>query len=358
MSTKIRRKIGKNMKRLLLIITAIVFSILLFILLRTLLIKNTTEVEIEKYKYQLEKEINYEVYLAENKVYDDNVLGEDMFYPKKLIKDIKINYNLQYLGSSEVPIHVEYQILAKVNGYNIDDTDKYNIWTKTFPLTEVKTDEITDLNYSLNQSTTASLYDYIRFAEEAAEVTGVVLSNEVLFCLVGRITADTSYGIVDIPLDMTVSSSFNNVLKFTKNGIDIATETFNEKIMKELPVNKTVVVVFSVLIIITLLAFIYLLLFTCDYEFKDILLNEVNKIKKDYGSRMVALQSEVLKLHNYQYIVHSMKDLVKVSDELQKPILFQIDENDIVKDYKFYVLRGDELYLYNVLDSMIVSGLK
>jgi hypothetical protein len=83
MSTKIRRKIGKNMKRLLIAITALVFSILLFMLLRTLLIKNTTEVEIEKYKYQLEKEINYEVYLAENKVYDNNVLGEDWIYRLK-----------------------------------------------------------------------------------------------------------------------------------------------------------------------------------------------------------------------------------------------------------------------------------
>jgi len=75
------------------------------------------------------------------------------------------------------------------------------------------------------------------------------------------------------------------------------------------------------------------------------------KIKKklQVSSETISIFAE----YSFIYNVYSIKDLVKVSDEIQKPILYERDDKELVKDFKFFVQNGEELYEYCVLNSIM-----
>ena len=89
----------------------------------------------------------------------------------------------------------------------------------------------------------------------------------------------------------------------------------------------------SVLLILSLL---FLLFFTRGTE-PDAHEKLLNQIFKKHGDRMVALISEVSRSYEFQYEVKSIEDLVRISDEVEKPVLYQYqdDRNGICR---FYVL--------------------
>ena len=84
---------------------------------------------------------------------------------------------------------------------------------------------------------------------------------------------------------------------------------------------------------------------------------KLDKIFKQHGSRLVTLSSELLavSLDNCS-IVRSIEDLVRVSDELGRPIMYEYSEN-YREMVHFYVLDDKRTYLYILRDSMNGSSI-
>ncbi len=73
-------------------------------------------------------------------------------------------------------------------------------------------------------------------------------------------------------------------------------------------------------------------------------MKKVNGTLKNYGSRIVALQSIPKMNYRQYYKVHSIKDLIKIADELQKPIFYEVDRDIIVRNSEFHVIEDDTIY--------------
>ena len=353
MGKNARRKISKNTKFLFLIVFGAIFIVAAYLLIKEIGRDRTKDEIMEKFKYSLKKNITYQVYLKENHIYDEKFLDEDLYYPRKLIDYIKLDLELDYMASEEAPIQLEYEILAIISGFNISQGNKAVYLTKRFPITEKQIINITDRQYNVKEELDIYTDSYIDYINKAGEELGFILDYEILLGIEGHIMMNTPYGMVNIPLDGYIQSYFNNILKFEKSGMSDINDSIKETISIKEPIKLTNIILYSILLLCSFLALIYILLFTRDYELMDQVIFLVKKIQRDYGSRMVAIHNDSIKQCQYIYNVKSIKDLLKVSDEIQKPIFYEVDDDEMVKDFKFYVHNGDELYEYCVLESFI-----
>lgn len=328
----------------------------IYTMIRTIRKEEITKKDIIKYEYQISKNISYQVFLKDNIIYDKAYLEEGLYYPRKLIDYINLNYDFEYKGSDVVPIQIEYQCVAKINGFNMQQNVKEIYWTKIYPLNDKKITKISDRELKVDEEFSVQLDSYIYFVNEATKELGINLEYEILFTMEGTLLAETPYGEVNQPFSFDIQSEFNNTCKFSKNGVDMLRNNITEEVTEVVPLNISVVVFYIGISVLFILGILFLLIFTRDYELNDIVLNSIKKIQREYGSRMVALQGNTIKSYDYIYDVNSIKDLIKVSDEIQKPILYEIDEQELVKDYKFFIHNGEEFYEYCALDSIITQS--
>lgn len=350
---KAHMKLGKSKKLcgILLLCCGIIAAIVM--ILRTVYKKETIEKDIVKYEYQINKNINYKIFLKDNIIYDEDFLEEGLYYPRKLIEFIRLKYDFEYTGSDVVPIKIDYRCLAKISAYNVQNNVRETYWTKSFPLNDWQSLEKDDYMLKVEEEIDTGLEDYFTFIEDASKELGINLLYNISFCMEGTVCAKTPYGEVNQPINFDITSVLSNVMNFSKNSMDSTSGNISEKQVELLPINKTMLYVYILLAVALLLAVMYILIFTRDYELNDLVLLSVKKIQREYGSRMVSLNSNTAKSFSRIYDVQSIKDLVKVSDEIQKPILYEKDDKELVKDFKFFVQNGEELYEYCVLNSFV-----
>jgi hypothetical protein len=98
------------------------------------------------------------------------------------------------------------------------------------------------------------------------------------------------------------------------------------------------------ILIVTLLIF---LLFGTKSAEVDIFVKKLKKIFKKHGTRLVALNSEIIGGEVFQNKVRRMEDLVRVSDELGKPIVYKHSEN-YKENSKFWVIDENRYYLFEL----------
>jgi len=346
-------KMGKGKKNCYIILFVCGLLVSGFFMLKTIFDKKTIEKEITNYEYQISKNINYKVYMKDNVIYDEEYLEEGLYYPRKLIDYIRIDYDLEYTGTQKVPISIDYQCFAKIESYIGQQDTRETYWIKAFPLQDKQSISAIDNILKINEKFDVELDDYINFVNEVTQVLGAILDYDIFFSMEGIIIAQTPYGKVEQPFSFDIASSFSNNLKFSKNSLDTIIDSITEKLYEQAAPDISVIVLYSGLAIVCLIAILYLLIFAQDYDLNDLVINTIRKIHKEYGSRIVFLNSNSDKSYSRLYDVYSIKDLVKVADELQKPILYERDDKELVKDFKFFVQNGDELYEYCVLNSIV-----
>ena len=69
---------------------------------------------------------------------------------------------------------------------------------------------------------------------------------------------------------------------------------------------------------------------------------------KNYGSRIVALNMPKFDYRQI-YKVDSIKDLIKISDEIEKPIIYESDTEDVIKNHELYLIDEDKLYIWEII---------
>lgn len=350
---KAHMKLSKSKKICYIFILSCGLLVALYMMLMTIYKKETIEKDIVKYEYQIEKKLNYKVFLKDNIIYDEKYLEEGQYYPSKLIDYIQLVYTLDYTGTDTIPIQIDYQCFVKINGYNTQENIKEIYWTKIFPLNEEQKIEITDREVKLSEEFNVYLDGYNTFIKAAADELGINLSYDLIFSMEGTINAITSYGEVKQPFSFDISSLYGNMLYFSENGMDEVSGKLTQKQVEPVPLNKTRLAICISAAGVILLVLLYIIIFTSNYDLNDIVMLSIKKIQREYGSRMVSLQSNTIKSFKNVYDVYSIKDLVKVSDEIQKPILYERDDKELVKDFKFFVQNGEELYEYCVLNSIM-----
>lgn len=299
------------------------------------------------YAYSNKGSINYSVYLKPNKLYNENVLEEGRLYITEFVDYIDTNLKYEFIGEKSGNIKADYSIIAKVQGYATESEKIINIWEKDFPILQNRTINSYNNKISIDERVKLNLNEYNSFVKEIKDASKINCQTKLTLLMNVNFSGPTEKGTVEnsiitsleIPLDVAM-------FEITGNNIVDKPGVIEETVHVHIPVNKVLVIIYGIILIALIISLITLLFFTQTAPEKDPLEKELNKIFKKHGDRLVALNS-YMAIKNY-IEVKSIEDLVKISDETGKPILYKYSD-DYKEINKFYVSGNEEIFLLDLI---------
>lgn len=339
-------KVNKNIRLGLIIIVAITTTIFSYLIYKAVYNPSFEEQTISLYNYNNKGLINYEVFLKPNNLYKHNKLGEGELYITEFVDYINANLNYEFIGEREAEIKGDYNIIAKVKGLTGEGDKITNIWEKDFPVTQYKRINTIGDKVLINENVKLNLREYNTFVKEIKEVTKINCETVLILSMNINLSGTTDRGTFEdsispnliIPLDATM-------FEITRNNIIDEPGAIEEIIRVRLPVNRNLIIGYGITLSILVISILFLIFFTEQKPNIDPLKKEINKIFNKHGDRLVSLSSDVLIKDSIN--VKSIEDLVKISDEIGKPILYRYNE-DYKEINKFYILSDNEVFVFDL----------
>jgi hypothetical protein len=303
------------------------------------------------YQYTCQPKAEYLVHIHENSVYEGTVQEENLNYSKKLLDYIEVKFGTEFQGSEEAETEFIYHITAQVQGFeNLKGEAPVVNWRKNFELAKETKKITSETNFTEEKTVRFNLDEYDAFALEAREVTGMELSSQVVVLLEGNLNISTKYGNLSTPIQASITVPLQDeVFSITKEEIAPINDNIINNYEVPLKGSATLIFLFSVLLGASIIGILFILLATEAPNAYDLLKTKTKKLIKNYGSRMIVIQNKTEQNYLQTYELGSIEDLIKVSDEIQKPIYYMKDDIDIIGDYLLEVADGDSLYVYHIV---------
>lgn len=313
------------------------------------------EEQMTLYSYNNKSDIHYQVQLKPNILYDKATLDEDKVYITEFVDSIQATFEYQFKGEGKADIVGDYEIVAQMEGYagNEKEGNTKTIWKKDFILVPKKSFQQNDHIFSIKEDVSLELDDYNNFAAQVLEVSKVGIPVKLSVGMNINFQANTNKGVADVKISPSLNMPINtNYFEIRKNVQD---DTGGIQVSKQIqqPVNKIAVTIYIFLDILALSGLLFII-FGTQISTKDPLIRSLKRIFKKHGDRLVALTNEVAGMDEIYNEVKNIEDLVRIADEIGKPIMYQYSENysDMTK---FYVFDDKQVYLFDISKTMLQS---
>lgn len=353
MKVKIKKlKINKILRIILITAVVLMFCAISFLLYREVKVPKIEEKVVKIYSYTHKSSTDYKVLLKPNNLYTGDSLGEGQYYIANYVDGIQNTFNYEFKGEAPASIKGYYEIAAVVEGYTVVEKEHITIWKKKFTLVPKTDFAVNDTILPLSETVNIKLSEYSAFAGAIAEESKVQIPLQLKVYMDVNLKADTGKDIAEakmtpaitIPLDARYFTIAESDEKEVPGSIE---ET--QKI--QIPPDKLRIRIYICGLAAMVIMILGLVLFTEPIR-KSIFTIKLDKIFKQHGSRLVALNSELpaASLDNCS-IVRSIEDLVRVADEIGRPIMYEYSE-DFRDMVHFYVLDDKRTYLYILRDGI------
>lgn len=340
-------KINKKLKTAFVLAFIVCISLCSYLLFNELSNPGFEEQKSKLYSYNNKGSINYTIFLRPNDLYEGHSLGQGKLYITEFVDSIDANFTYEFSGDSDTELNGSYRIIGKVQGFTEDKEKIINIWEKEYQLTRNKTFSTVNKSYNLNENVKIDLDEYNDFVEGIIKSSKINCDTALTLLMEINIKGNTEKGPFEENITPSVVIPLNTLMfEITTNNIE-KPGAIEETIQVQLPVDKGQVIFYSIIIGILSLGLIFLIFFVKTAPDKDPLEKELKKIFKKHGDRLVALTNEptVTEVRS----VRSIDDLVRLADEINKPILYK-HSDDYKELNKFYVINDNETYVFELTD--------
>jgi hypothetical protein len=270
--------------------------------------------------------ITYKVYLKPNILYNDNVLPEDQGYFSNIIDYISVTIQNKYSGGDGAEFKGDYSIIGEISGWEPGE-EPVPAWTKRFGIVSKKTFNTTDRELVLSQSANIDFNHFSTFAAQVDELTGYDTAQSLKVAMVVNYTVTTKDGEVTETLQPAIVIPLGqSYFKIQKNALEEKKSEIFSITKENAPVDMVRTILLSTVGLLCLIVLIVLIKAT-EPTLGDIRRKRIRKLLKSYGKRLVAVADELVGDSAPVCRVHSMDDMVKISDEIERPI-FYVYKND------------------------------
>lgn len=297
----------------------------------------TTNVVIEDY-----------VYLKPNPLYEEQKLVDYDTYLTEFIEKMGIKFKVDFNGNKESSISGDYQITAKVRGYQQKSDEKLTVWEKDYLLKpQQKFEEITSAIH-LEEGVGIDFNQFNTFAKQVQEAAKISIPIELIVSLEGSLLTSLEEGQVTEPLLASVVIPLNQTyFSIQKNSIVDKKNDIKEQQEVIVPMNTKLFTTYIALIGLCILVGGFVTVFTQPPTKAEEKRKQIENLLRIHGSRMVAVDKVDEINYTEIYNVTHLQDLIKIADELEQPILY-IYNRDIMKITKFYIRTDALLYVYEL----------
>lgn len=338
--------INKNIKFGLITVSIVIIMIFSYMIYDGVSNPGIKEKTIPVYSYENKGTINYEVVLKPNDLYTESRLGEGQLYITEFVDYIDTNMTYEFNGERDAEIKGSYEITAKVRGYIGEGEKTTNIWEKDFPIKQLKQFTGKDGKASVDEKIKLNITEYNLFAQNIKEASKINCQTSLTLYMNITLEGTTDKGSIEEFISPSIIVPLDNLM-FEIAGSNIADRSgaIEETVNELLPVNKNQITAYTIIVAVMIIALIILIFFTTSVNVKAPMEKELGIIFRKYGERMVALNLDI----DVQdaIAVKAFEDLIKISDEIGKPILYRYSE-DYKELNKFYVRNEDEAFVFSL----------
>ncbi|WP_127837072.1 DUF5305 family protein [Clostridium prolinivorans] len=340
--------LDKNNRKILLFICVFVFMFGFLFLLKTLTNDKYENKKEEVLSYNNKALINYKVNLIPNSIYEEKSLGEGKIYITDYVDSIDTLLNYKFNCKDNIEkIFVDYEVNAVIEGFIGNKKDSKEIWSKKFNL-QPKTELVLNKN-EFQKDILIDIKNYNSIVRDMVKKVNTNFSNKLIVTWNINVKGKSSKGeffeklspTMEIPLGESYFEVKGDLLQDKNGSIDNIKKVISDRYIKG-------IIISSFIIIISIFAFFYILLFTEELENnKETSIRKINKILKNYEDMLVALKDEPLEGNETIIKVLDMNGLIKIADDLDKPIFYKYFIN--INDIKYFcVIDNKKAYVYQV----------
>lgn len=358
MSHSNKRSFKKNLKKIKIKnstrVTLVVCSLCIFAFssakfLNCLFDNDVTKVEESLYTYKNIYKGNYKVNIKDNSFITDESLPAGQVYVSDLIDSLSMDLSYEYVASDSASVDYNYKIDAVIGAKYSSNGTEYSIWNKTYNLLtsdslksngDIKINEDIDINYQKYNQEVKSFkqtlgmnvdaYLYIRLTVDTnTELNNQKVDNEYVSNF--SITLGDKIAVVDGKNEDTKTGSVKQENAVTENNVNIF---------------KTMT--FFIIMIISLYIIYYISCKTKKFNpIKNEFKFELNRILKSCQDRIVIVKNQFESGSSETVIdVNDFGELIKLSEELYKPILCWISDTVDNQEAWFSIISNKVKYRY------------
>ena len=351
-----RLRLNKYLKTGLICLITIVVLIISFLIFREVRYPQIEEKKSVLYSYIQKADVNYRVFFGPNILYNSDNMGEGNIYISEFANLVNTHFNYEFRGDAADEIKGNYEVLAVIEGYFSDEEKNITVWKKEFTIESKTNFSTNDNKFSIIKDIPVNLRQYNEFANSVIKDSKINSQVKLSVLMNVNINAVTDKGPVKETLSPGVIIPLNTkYFEVQKSQTGEKPGAIEETNNVQLPVDKKMVIIYSVILSILLLALSYFVFFTTTVE-KSPVIKNLDRIFKRHGSRMVALNSEINSGLQDSFTVKSIDDLVRVADEIGKPIMYRYS-SDIKDINRFYVIDDPVTFIFD-LEGMLSQSLE
>lgn len=346
MRAKQKNKIRKATKY-----TCIVIAIVLILISLSSLTKNLSNENIktrtkEVYNYTNKFNYDYKVNLLDNKyMKNKEITDKTIVYVTDLIDTTDLNLNYEYKGSKSSNLNCKYSVIGKMQAVYTRNGEEQKIWEEEEVLLEEKTLDKNSDKISINEKINLNLRNKNKMLEEFKQNMGMTISAKYTVTLKVDVQTEVEEQVVNSNYDSQIQ------LDLAEKTTKIVGENFKEDseyISKEYKVNSAknilIIIIDIILLAIAVSLLKYVSKFRTANRVRDEFRLELNRILKICQDKIVQIKNEPNDKLSDVVVVKDFGEIVKVSEELFKPILYYYDNK---KDEAWFsVMSGNNVYRF------------
>lgn len=322
-------KLRNSTRVFLVALSLIIFAISSANFLKSLSKKDITNTEEKIYTYKNEYKSDYTVNIKNNQFITDSTLPSGQTYVSDLVNSLDMNINYTYTASEKTNMKYNYKIDAVIAGSYTDNGQSYVVLNKTYNLKtsdeietngDIKIDENININYD----------KYHQEVKNFKQSMGMALDSYLYI----KLTVNTATTVNHQEVKNEYVSNFsvtigNKIAKIDSTSPDTKLGSLKqENTVKTSSLDITKLVISLVIMLISLYTIYYIAFKTKKYntirnEFKL----ELNRILKSCQDRIVIVKNKIETDDETIIDVNDFGELIKLSEELYKPILCWISDD-------------------------------
>ena len=308
-------------------IASIVFAISAATLFGSFLGGKTNKTKEEIYKYTNKFNYGYQVNLLPNKYIEETTLGmSESAYITDLIDNINLDLNYNYNSDSKSTIKYTYSIKGILNGVYTKDGEEQKVWTKQYVLKEPTDGTVIDKNFEIKESIPLDLKTQNKLVKDFEQEIGI--SIDAKYNVIIEVQTNTEIDGEQVANKYTSSLAIDVGKKTTtiKGENDKEdTQYVSKEIEHQTGVSTVSKVISGIFFIISIAVLQYITTKTVAMnktrnEFRQ----ELNRILRLCQDKIVQVSSNLDVDTTNVIDVKDFGEILKVSEELFKPILYWI----------------------------------
>jgi len=307
--------------------------------------------EYTAYSCSQEVEIGYRVHLHPNEFFPESVLGAGRAYISELTDYLSTDFVYRFAGERDAEVKGEYSVTASLTAVTGRE-EKFMVWEQSYELLPLQRFAVRDKELTIREEIIVPYSEYVLFANRLTVETGYIpedLSLNVTYHLAVDVETDSGTIREGFAPKMVVPLRGKSFV-IGGNLSDKKTDGITATQRTPIPLVEETKFGFSAAFVIFLAMFItFLALTTTKEEKANFGEKKLSRILKEHGDRIVVFRKGMYPLATDKVLdVDSFDDLVKASDELGKPLLYNKPLNGDDRDHSFFVVTETCFYRHTI----------